>query len=206
MSVYLDRLYHLRDVVFPMAEGLARLGKLDFNVYYESKLGAYCLLGTATLTEKLKNDGWYIMMFGRFSLCALGSCTGRMAAVEYYGINYYEADLLFGPRKFGGAQVTYELGYRKICLNRIIEQKERSLYEIADKITGAIGRVVLIDEFTELCRRAFSFHRDHGRAEDVPSDSRDSLDAIHSVPRQGEIVGGLQGTHTSPSREEESVT
>lgn len=118
VDTYLLRLYHLRDVVWPLVEKKNEIGSLNLNFYMCGSVG--CVIGWAATTEQWKRDGWEFNKEGVPLLPNSDDTPGDCAA-EYLGISVPESVSLFGQETFGN------LLERRELLDHIIEEKEKEL-------------------------------------------------------------------------------
>lgn len=128
----LDRLYYLRDVVFPAAERLAKRGGLDFNSYHDPSTGSYCLLGAATMTTGLLRDGWGWMTP---LVPEYNKQIGLTAAIDYYDLTKEEALWLFGRGRTESLPAEEELRVRRDFLVRLIDSLEAERFPCEEEVT-----------------------------------------------------------------------
>jgi hypothetical protein len=96
-KTYIKRLTALIEIGFPLAAEKKRTRKLNFNVYMSSRSGAGCLLGWWCTTDYAKKSGWSLRRWFDDSYPTYKKHSPQRSAMEYFGITYEEASLIFGP-------------------------------------------------------------------------------------------------------------
>lgn len=98
----LNRLYHLRDWVFPSVRRLAEQGMFDIRWFCNQTdcKTTFCIFGYAMQTPQLIADGWYYALLGDTLLSPVWNryrSQGFCAIADYYDISPDEVELLFAP-------------------------------------------------------------------------------------------------------------
>ena len=123
-KTHIKRLTALLEIGFPLAAEKRRIRKLNFDTYLSYRTGKGCLLGWWCTTDYAKKSGWKLQSWFSDRYPMYKKHSPQRSAMEYFGMTYEEASLIFGPTWVSPLPLTKRREVVKSILKRKLDTAE----------------------------------------------------------------------------------